>query len=172
MKTFKENINRKIIEYKLANNLKQINQDNKQELEKMWLDPEEKIFSKEYEIKIRDLIDCIIESNIGNIKILVEDVKLKITWLIWIENLEYENLIKFKREGLEIYDFEVIEDFEKLLTNNQKQLVENYKTELYDSVIYWPPINETEKEYRQLLIWEDLFNISKSIKEILYNLNN
>jgi len=172
MKTFKENINRKIIEYKLANNLKQINQDNKQELEKMWLDSEEKIFSKEYEIKIRDLIDCIIESNIGNIKILVEDVKLKITWLIWIENLEYENLIKFKREGLEIYDFEVIEDFEKLLTNNQKQLVENYKTELYDSSIYWLPINETEKEYRQLLIWENLFNISKSIKEILYNLNN
>ncbi len=105
-----------------------------------------------------------------SINMLIEDMKNRITWLIWLENFEYENLINFKRKVLEKYDFKKWYEFNKFLTEYQKQLLEKYKEELYESSIYGSPLEETEDERIKLKIGEELYFIEKNIEKILKKL--
>ena len=102
---------------------------------------------------------------------LVENIRNRLTWLIWIDNFEYQNLINFKRKILDINNLTKIDEFDNILTDNQRKILENYKNELYDSSIYGSPLEESEEEKRILSIWEDIYYIEKNIKEILKNWN-
>ena len=105
-----------------------------------------------------------IEKN--NLETQIEEIKYLITWLIWKENFEYQNLIEYKRRFLEtkIFDLENIEGY---LTNEQTRLLIQYKNELYESAVYWTPLNETDEKREELKFWEQLYFISRSIEEIL-----
>jgi len=108
-----------------------------------------------------------IEKN--NLETQIEEIKYLIIWLIWKENFEYQNLIEYKRKFLEtkIFDLEKIEGY---LTSEQIRLLIQYKNELYESAIYWTPLNETDEKREELKLWEQLYFISRSIESILeYN---
>ena len=103
-----------------------------------------------------------------NIKVLnqIEDIKYLITWLVWRWNFEYSNLIDYKRKFLENRVIS-LEKIEKYLTNEQSRLLIQYKNELYESAIYWTPVDESKERKEELYIWEQLYFISKNIDNIL-----
>ncbi len=105
-----------------------------------------------------------IEKN--NLETQIEEIKYLITWLIWKDNFEYQNLIEYKRKFLEtkIFDLEKIEGY---LTSEQTRLLIQYKNELYESAIYWTPLHETKEKREELKLWEQLYFISKLIDGIL-----
>ena len=118
------------------------------------------------EIKKRESIWCL-ESNLENkVWLEIDEIKYMITWLIWKEGFEYLNLIEYKRKFLEIKIFD-LEKIDEYLTSEQTRLLIQYKNELYESSIYWTPLNETEDRRNELMLWEELFFISKSIEKIL-----
>jgi len=112
-----------------------------------------------------------IEKNERTLTYLKYEMSTIITWLIWIDDyVENSDLLDFKRSIFEKWWLDKIIklwDWIKLLNQKQNELVENYKNELYESAIYWTPINETDIERRNLEIWKELLDIVNLVNEIL-----
>jgi hypothetical protein len=126
-------------------------------------------FSPENEKKIRDLIKTWIEAPLNEfVKNTLEDISNRITWLVDIkENFEYKNLLNLKKEIFNKKNIELFLEFYNILTDKQKEKLNNYKKERIESVIYWGPLSETQEEKLNLEIWEELYFIEKNIENIL-----
>jgi hypothetical protein len=126
-------------------------------------------FYSENSKKKQELTSSWIEISSNKIvKKILEDISNRITWLVEIkEGFKYKNLLDFKREIFEKKKIKKMFDFKKILTKEQKELLDNYKIELYQSAIYWTPLGETQEEKLNLEIWEELYFIEKNIERFL-----
>ena len=149
--------------------MKNLIEEKLKEIDNLSLTREELLewVSIETELKSRNLINKDINRRVIAINDLLEEISIRITWLVEIDdNFDYTNLIEFKRDVLEKIDINNLKLFEDKLTFKQKEILENYRKERYLSVIYWSPLYETNQEKINLKIWEELYFIAEKIKNI------
>lgn len=112
--------------------------------------------------------DSIKEKNISFSELIksLYSINEKVLDILW----SYDWVLDFKSKIINwnwVNYIKSLADWEEILNDIEKWLVDKYKIELSESAVYWTPVNETEEQKEKLILWEQLFNVVNNVNKIL-----